>query len=899
MKQKHLKKALSALLTISLVSTSAAMLPLSSSAAAVVSLSPTDVYEINNGVFEGWGTSLCWWANRVGYSDSLAQQTADAFYGENGLRMNIARFNIGGGDDPTHNHITRTDSNMPGYTTYSNGNVTYNWSADANQRNVLQRCVKAAGDDAIVEMFSNSPPYYMTNSGCSTGNKDAGKNNLRDDSYTAFAEYLAEVCKHYEDVWNIKVQSVEPLNEPYTNFWGAYSAKQEGCHFDIGNSESKIILELQKSMAKRGMQDVILSGTDETSIDTQIDAFNALSADAKNAIGRIDTHTYGGSKRSQLKETAIKAGKNLWMSEVDGNGTAGTNAGEMAAGLWLAGRITTDCNDLNASAWIIWQAIDKHICAAGWNGKKDSGMPDISTGFWGTAVADHDKNKIVLTKKYYCFGQYTRYIRPGMTMLKSSGSTMAAYDKENKQVVIVSYNTSGNASDISFDLSQFDTVGTSAKVIRTSASESWADAGNAAVSGKVLKTALAPNSVTTFIIDGVTGGSISGDLIPPVSVNGSESWKNDAKYDYNKAFDGDKSTYFDGLSAGWVEADLGGTYDITAFGYCPRSGYEGRCTDGMFQVSEDGSTWQTVCTISGKPSFGTHYVKPESGAVSARYIRYQVPEGKPNNEYNTDSSYCCNIAEISVYGFPKGISDDNKISVNAANVTGSDPWHQSANTAQKVFDGNTATYFDGVGDGWVQADLGDFYRIDSIAYCPRSGFEYRCTDGYFEISTDGVNWTTIHTIAQKPASGMNYVQSFDTDTTARYIRYAVPSGAPANASNPDEVYCCNIAEIALYGEKTAAPVTTSTTTAVTTTTITTTVTTTSAITQPSLPGDVNCDETVDVADAVLLARMLAEDKSAVVSSQGIRNADCNDSGQPDAKDVVVILQFVARLIEEI
>ena len=41
-------------------------------AAAVVSLSPNSKYEINNGVFEGWGTSLCWWANRVGYSDELA-----------------------------------------------------------------------------------------------------------------------------------------------------------------------------------------------------------------------------------------------------------------------------------------------------------------------------------------------------------------------------------------------------------------------------------------------------------------------------------------------------------------------------------------------------------------------------------------------------------------------------------------------------------------------------------------------------------------------------------------------------------------------------------------------------------------------------------------------------------
>ncbi len=81
---------------------------------------------------------------------------------------------------------------MPGYTKYQNGQVTYDWSADANQRNVLRRCMEAAGDDMIVEMFSNSPPYWMCKSGCSTGNRNAGQNNLKDDCCDDFAEYLAE-----------------------------------------------------------------------------------------------------------------------------------------------------------------------------------------------------------------------------------------------------------------------------------------------------------------------------------------------------------------------------------------------------------------------------------------------------------------------------------------------------------------------------------------------------------------------------------------------------------------------------------------------------------------------------------------------------------------------------------
>jgi hypothetical protein len=77
------------------------------------------------------------------------------------------RYNIGGGDDPTHNHITRTDSDMPGWLKKGEkGELYYDYNADENQLNVLKECYKAAGKNAYVEAFSNSPPYFMTVSGC-------------------------------------------------------------------------------------------------------------------------------------------------------------------------------------------------------------------------------------------------------------------------------------------------------------------------------------------------------------------------------------------------------------------------------------------------------------------------------------------------------------------------------------------------------------------------------------------------------------------------------------------------------------------------------------------------------------------------------------------------------------
>ncbi len=418
---------------------------------------------VNGGRFEGWGSSFCWWANRIGYSEKLTEEAARLFYGqdEGQLALNIIRYNIGGGDDPAHRHIKRTDSAMPGYLVrQADGSFAYDWNADANQRNVLRAAVKAAGKDAVVEAFSNSPPWFMCRSGCSSGAEKADEDNLLPGQYGAFAEYLAAVAEHFQTDWGIPFQSLDPMNEPASAYWGAMSEKQEGCHFDPGESQSKMLLAMKDALARHGLSGIILCGTDETSIDVQIDSFNKLTPEARNAVARIDTHTYMGSKRQELQELAVRNGKNLWMSEVDGGDVAGVSAGEMGAALALARRIITDLNGLSASAWILWQLIDSHISSEGMNGNRDSGMPDTRGGYWGIAVADHDRGEIVLTKKYWAFWQFTHFIRPGMYVLRPAGRAdtadcLAAYDADSGLLVIVAVNYLSCPRFFTADISAF------------------------------------------------------------------------------------------------------------------------------------------------------------------------------------------------------------------------------------------------------------------------------------------------------------------------------------------------------------------------------------------------------------------------------------------------------------
>lgn len=618
----------------------------------VVSISPLKASTMNDGIFQGWGTSLCWWANRVGYSDELAQQTADLFFGDDGLRLNIMRYNIGGGDDPTHNHITRTDSAVPGWLVWDEEaqDYVYDYDADKNQLNVLERCVEAAGDNAIVEVFSNSPPYFMTVSGCSSGGFDSNVNNLKDECYEDFAEYLAHVTNYIQNEMDIEVTSVSPMNEPNTNFWGANSPKQEGCHFDEGESQSRIIELTYEALQQYDLPNVMVVASDETSTELQINEYNAYSDKAKEYLGRINTHTYNPTKIGELGQLARDEGFLMWMSEVDGNGIAGTNAGEMGAGLWLGEKIINDINALDPAAWVLWQVIDKHISEEGYNGRQDSGMIDITQGFWGTAVADHDNQDVILTQKYYSFGQFTRYIRPGMTIIQCGGDSLAAYNPETKELVVVALNKSDKDRYMNYDLSQMESVGRRVQAIRTSGTiedgEHWAQLEDFGAYEDGFVAELKANSITTFIVSGVELGNVTFEKVSMdgATVTGSAAWNN-GDDTFDKVIDGDPNTFFDGLAEGWVEIDLGKKLKFDTLGFAPRAGYESRMTGGVFYGSNNGKDWKEIYTVKFSPASGINYIKLDK-EQNYRYIRYEVPEGRAEG---ANEDYLCNIAEIELY----------------------------------------------------------------------------------------------------------------------------------------------------------------------------------------------------------------------------------------------------------
>ncbi|MCX7715309.1 MAG: RICIN domain-containing protein, partial [Clostridia bacterium] len=264
--------------------------------------------------------------------------------------------------------------------------------------------------------------------------------------------------------------------------------------------------------------------------------------------------------------TAQAAGKGLWMSEVDGTWKAGTDP-YMYAGLGLASRIMTDINGMMPTAWVMWDIIDIHKDST-FSGEENNDFPTTS-GFWGVGVADHDKQEIRVSKKYYAYGQFTRYINPGSTIILSSDTTnhLCAYDKHNGRIVIVASNTTANTQKMKYDLNQFVNVGSKVKVIRTSSSENWAQLDDLSTSMKAFSAELAPNSITTFIVEPDTtnkeltlknrnGYSLNGITITDAG-NGNVFLKKGDKY---VAVNSDKSISFADTGSRFTMENYNGYY---------------------------------------------------------------------------------------------------------------------------------------------------------------------------------------------------------------------------------------------------------------------------------------------------------------------------------------------------
>ncbi len=448
----------------------------------------------SRGTWEGWGTSLAWWAQQFGDRDDLADLmfTLDTVTYQGtalpGLGLNIARYNAGASSWNSINGQTMVASpnikratQMEGYwLDWFSTNPTsssWNWWVDSKQRNMLWKARDRGANH--FELFSNSPMWWMLSNHNPSG-AAAGGDNLQSWNYQQHAVYLATVAKYAHDHWGFNFQTVEAFNEPSANWWKA-TGTQEGCH--VGASiQAQVIQYLRAELNSRSLTSVGVSASDESFYDQARATWDSFAANTKSAVSRVNVHgyQYGGGRRDLLYSSVAASDKKIWNSEY-GDGDA--------SGLQLASNLNLDMVWLHPTAWVYWQVVDG--------------------GGWGLVQGDRNSGVLgPINTKYYVMAHYTRHIREGATVLDSGdGNTFAAYDAPKRRLVLVTINY-GTQQTISYDLSRFRTVQGDGGLVRRwetqiKGSERYGYHADTNLNGKKFSCPFPENTIQTFEIDNV------------------------------------------------------------------------------------------------------------------------------------------------------------------------------------------------------------------------------------------------------------------------------------------------------------------------------------------------------------------------------------------------------------
>ena len=469
----------------------------------------------NKQTIHSFGASDCWGGKFFGknwplekrnqMADLLFSKEFDANGNPRGIGLSLWRINVGAGSFEQGAN-SRISSEWRREECFQNAAGQYDFTKQAGNRWFAQ-AAKQRGVENLL-LFSVSPPVHMTKNGLAIGADGAelGKLNLRPDRYTAFADFLSEVAKMYTQA-GMPINFISPLNEPQYDWAPApnTNASQEGSA--ATNAEAfEVVRQLNTQITQKGLSTKIAFG--ETSSHNYLfgpvsgnlnrsDVFNYFwNPSSPGFIGNManvekisSAHSYFSqpnlpsliSNRTSLasRMNAINSGVNFWQTEycilfgednIEGNGR---DLG-MNAALYIARVIHTDLALANASSWHWWLGISP-------SDYKD-GLVYVSdaSGAMGELNSTKNDGLVFSSKMLWAFGNYSRFIRPGMVRVDASmqnntdplvaatGLMISAYkNPATKELVVVVVNMSSQDSNIKLQGVSF--AGNTLKTYTTSA----------------------------------------------------------------------------------------------------------------------------------------------------------------------------------------------------------------------------------------------------------------------------------------------------------------------------------------------------------------------------------------------------------------------------------------------
>ena len=359
---------------------------------------------------KGWGTSACWWAQACG-DEKTQDEIAELLYGNSGLRLNIYRYNIGGGYEEGNCRIENPWRRTESFMLYDREKEEASWdfSRDKNAVTVMKKCLALGNVDTLI-LFCNSPHWSQTSTGQTSGSLLYHTCNIPKMNYKKFADYVLDVAQHFLDE-GLPVKYVSPINEPQWK-WGGGFVWQEGCHYEL--PEVKEIYHIfAEEILKREMP-VLLYGPESGEIlGTTVDYFNELYSDEliKKVMPIFAFHSYHADNspdaRREFKRTLVAPHPDIrfdmseWCELPNKSHTR-----DFKGALITARIIGQDIVYAGAESWTSWVAAN--------NLHRDEDGKDFSDAMLSGAL--HFEEWTV-NERFYGVAHFTKYIPVGSAVL--------------------------------------------------------------------------------------------------------------------------------------------------------------------------------------------------------------------------------------------------------------------------------------------------------------------------------------------------------------------------------------------------------------------------------------------------------------------------------------------------
>ena len=396
--------------------------------------------------FERFGVSGAWWAQVVGgwtepdeesglpKRERIAQLLFDR---EEGIGVRCYRYNLGAGSAASG----KGDFGNPSRRAESfDTDSGYDWSRDENAVWMLRRAVQLGADEVI--FFVNSPPERLTKNGMAHCSKPF-RTNLARENYEAFAAYCLDCVEHFRAA-GIPIRYLSPVNEPLWKWTGG----QEGCHYRPRQVRRLLSVFADALDARPALTDLKLSASENGDIRFYNKTYTRIVLGDKKIrqkVDAVDLHSYfvkpGFPAPARFVEdrTLFLRRYRRWLDRrfpgvpvktSEWTHMQGGRDYGMDSALEQTKVMMEDLCVLNVSAWQLWIAVSNvDYCD-------------------GLIYTDDDARTFSLTKRYFAFGQFSKFIEPGSVRFHvEAGDALqcVGFTKDGRHVVVA---VNRNAYDV-------------------------------------------------------------------------------------------------------------------------------------------------------------------------------------------------------------------------------------------------------------------------------------------------------------------------------------------------------------------------------------------------------------------------------------------------------------------